>query len=277
MILDHACYAGRNLAELRQRFFRLGLASEYGGCHATATHMALVTFADGSYIELLAPADGTSHTSIQHKWGQLILADAGPCAWAVRVPSVTDELKRLARMGKPVSGPTPGARVKPDGRRLEWESGYVLPDAPGALLPFFISDITGYQYRIAPSSIGNKAFEGIAKVLIAVSEIESSIREFREAHDLDLPEIEENEFLQARLASFAGSPVILAMALGPSELAERTTKYGNRPAAFLLSTKDLASASESFGLTKPMRVGRFEIAWFNPKPLGGMRLGAVQA
>ena len=53
MKLDHVTIAGSSLDRLRDAFARIGLATEYGGAHANGvTHMALLGFDDGSYIEL---------------------------------------------------------------------------------------------------------------------------------------------------------------------------------------------------------------------------------
>jgi hypothetical protein len=53
--VDHATIAGSNLQHLREMFDSVGLRSEYGGRHSTGfTEMALISFPDGSYLELMA-------------------------------------------------------------------------------------------------------------------------------------------------------------------------------------------------------------------------------
>src|SRR5689334_13701611 len=53
--VDHVTVAGRDLGTLRRALDSAGIANEYGGPHANhATEMALTSFPDGSYLELIA-------------------------------------------------------------------------------------------------------------------------------------------------------------------------------------------------------------------------------
>ena len=58
----------------------------YGGPHSNgATEMALVSFPDGSYLELMAPrADADPQALARQPWAEFLKRDGGPCAWAVR-------------------------------------------------------------------------------------------------------------------------------------------------------------------------------------------------
>src|SRR5512146_2575567 len=91
--VDHASICGSDLQALQQAFTDAGLKPDYGGPHTTGgTHMALLGFDDGSYLELIAPqtlgsADGSP-------WGKLLAADAGPCAWAVSSEDAQKEIDR---------------------------------------------------------------------------------------------------------------------------------------------------------------------------------------
>ena len=55
MKIDHVTVAGVHVAEMRQAFSgATGIPTEYGGPHSNhATEMALASFPDGSYIELI--------------------------------------------------------------------------------------------------------------------------------------------------------------------------------------------------------------------------------
>src|SRR5438046_1405482 len=53
--VDHVTAAGKDLKAMRASLEAIGLTSEYGGPHSNrATEMALVSFLDGSYLELIA-------------------------------------------------------------------------------------------------------------------------------------------------------------------------------------------------------------------------------
>jgi hypothetical protein len=77
--VDHITIAGKDLKQLQAQFARNGIHSEYGGKHTNGlTEMAIASFADGSYLELIAAQKPTG--AAQHYWGKFIDADAGPCA-----------------------------------------------------------------------------------------------------------------------------------------------------------------------------------------------------
>ena len=278
LIVDHVCYGTSDLPKMQRKFSVLGLTSVYGGAHASVTHMGIVGFADGSYLELIAPEQPDRPMPTDQRWGKLMLENAGPCGWAVRVPNLKAELDRLRQTGTSVAGPFSGRRTKPDGKCLRWETGWTVPGDPGSLLPFNISDITSLRDRVTvASSALNRAFVGVSKVLIGVSDLPSSIRQFQEVYDLGDPDVSHNELFSAEIAFFPQSPVILARPLGSSGwLSERISRYGNRPFAFLLATNDLTKAVRDFALSKRLLLREHQTAWFDPDLLGGFRLGAVQ-
>ena len=56
--VDHVTIAGRDLKALRAEFASAGIRTDYGGKHTNGlTEMALASFADGSYLELIAAQD----------------------------------------------------------------------------------------------------------------------------------------------------------------------------------------------------------------------------
>ena len=55
LIIDHVTIAGKDLKAMRATLAALGIPTEYGGPHSNhATEMALTSFPDGSYLELIA-------------------------------------------------------------------------------------------------------------------------------------------------------------------------------------------------------------------------------
>ena len=101
--IDHVTIAGSRLEALATAFAAAGLATEYGGMHSNGiTHMSLLGFDDGSYVELVSlnrPQERAPN------WQAQIVTDGGPCSWAVRVPDVATEVERLRRAAVPVNGP----------------------------------------------------------------------------------------------------------------------------------------------------------------------------
>ena len=64
----------------------LGIQTEYGGPHSNhATEMALASFSDGSYLELIAIQPNADRAAVAaHYWSKHMQNDAGPAAWALR-------------------------------------------------------------------------------------------------------------------------------------------------------------------------------------------------
>ncbi|MBV9404410.1 MAG: VOC family protein, partial [Acidobacteriaceae bacterium] len=90
--------AGRHLDQMRQAFtVASGIPTEYGGPHANhATEMALSSFSDGSYVELIAIQPHADPAAVSHNaWSKFLNKDAGPCAFALRVSDVNAESARL--------------------------------------------------------------------------------------------------------------------------------------------------------------------------------------
>jgi len=115
--LDHVTVAGDDLRRMQAALAALGIATVYGGWHRDgATEMALVSFPDGSYLELIAPQkDIAAPVANDHPWARFLTGNAGPCAWAVSTGDLDSELRRLRSAGIPVSPPTANGRLRPDG------------------------------------------------------------------------------------------------------------------------------------------------------------------
>src|SRR6266481_387904 len=121
--VDHVTVAGRDLAQLRRMFADAGVPTEYGGKHSNGqTEMALSSFPDGSYLELIAPQPGVDASS--HYWGPFMAQQAGPCAWAIRSMDISSDARKLEAAGVAVR-PTKSGRLRPDGVELRWEAANV--------------------------------------------------------------------------------------------------------------------------------------------------------
>ncbi len=187
--IDHVTFCGSSLEELRKAFADAGLVTEYGGPHANGvTHMDLLGFQDGSYLELIAPMSREAGSGMMAGWSQLMNADAGACAWAIRVANIQEEVNRLGAAGIPVTTPERGGRTKMDGTALRWRTAAVGPGAAGALLPFMIQDETSRELRIQPSpGIGGTGLSGVAIVILGVLDLDAAIALFRKAYGWDAP------------------------------------------------------------------------------------------
>ena len=271
--IDHVTAAGRSLHQMQESLASLGLKTENGGPHSNhATEMALLSFPDGSYLELIGLQQNPDAKAVAaHYWSKFLLADAGPCAWAVQVPDVGAEAQRFSNLGIAVSTPAKNGRTRMDGVKLDWDFARVGPGPNGTFFPFLLSDLTPRAYRVYPS--GNPtmtAYRGISKVVIAVKDMESSVQLYQRAYNLPAPTTQNDSDFGAKLAWFKGTPVILATpSSDTSPLAARIAQFGDAPCAFVL-----AAAERSKTAAMPLRSKWFgkQISWFDPVKLG-WRLG----
>ena len=138
---------------MRASLAAVGLPSEYGGPHTNhVTEMALTSFPDGSYLELIAPVPNADAKAVAaHVWAARMQHDAGPCAWAVRTKDVAAEIRRLRTAGVALREPVRSGRARPDGTRLDWETAQVGDEPNGTFFPFLIHDFTPRPERAFPT------------------------------------------------------------------------------------------------------------------------------
>ncbi|WP_394739688.1 VOC family protein [Natronococcus roseus] len=271
LTVDHVPFAFADLEAITAEFERLGLAPDYGGAHDNGvTHMSFLGFDDRSYVELIAERDEGDHDF----WPEHIRADAGPAAWCVRVPDVTEECKRLLERGVPVRGPLPGAREREDGTLVEWDRAeFGRPDRR-LLFPFAIADRTPLSYRVEPSpSVADGPLSGIGQVVLAVSDLEDAIKMFEAAYRFPTP-VRDTVPGLGTVASVPSQPV--AFVAGAEDwLAERLERFPDGPCSCLLATDDIAAARETYPLGDPLEWPDGRVAFFDSELLG-RRLGVVE-
>lgn len=257
--IDHVTIAGTDLDATRQAFTRAtGVPTEYGGPHANhASEMAIVSFPDGSYLELMGIQKQADPKAVAaHAWSVYLRNDAGPCAFAIRVPDVTLELNRLHVAGIPAGTIERSGRIRPDGTKLDWETATVGPGRRGSLFPFLIRDFTSRDARVNPSGKPTSTkYAGVSHVVVGVKNLETAIALYRKAYGLPAPREEHDSALDADVAWFDGTPIALATnPTASSWLARRVAEYGDAPVAFVIGS------------------GKGKISWTDEKLLG-WRLG----
>jgi hypothetical protein len=238
--IDHVTVAGKSVEAMQKALRAAGIRSEYGGPHSNhATEMALASFPDGSYLELIAIQPKADPTALAaHYWHKFMEANAGPCAWAIRPADFSAEVTRLRKAGAEVTDPRRAGRKRPDGVELDWETAQVGP-TNGGFFPFLIHDFTPRENRAFPSGKPTTDnWTGIVNVVIGVRDIGDAIVRYRQAYDLPAPVIERSLALDARLVLFPGTPVVLAAPLSQhSWLSDRLNRFGEAPCAFVLGTR----------------------------------------
>jgi len=272
LTIDHVPYTCSDLDATAAELSRLGLDPEYGGVHDNGvTHMSLLGFDDGSYLELIAETREGEHGF----WPAHIRADAGPAAWCVRVPDIVAACRRGLESGWEVHGPLPGSREREDGTLVEWDRAEFGSHDDRLLVPFAIEDRTPRSYRVRPTpSVAGGPLTGVDAVVLASERPERAVGLLREGYRLPTPVRGPVDGL-GRVASFPGQPLAVTEPDGQEWLEDRLSAFRDGPCACLLGTPDLAAAREAFPLTEPVSWPDGRVAFFESDRLG-YRLGVVE-
>jgi hypothetical protein len=267
--VDHVTAAGKDVHAMQRALQAVGIPSEYGGPHANhATEMALTSFPDGSYLELIAIQPGAQPAAVAASpWQRCMEGNAGPCGWAVRPADIAAEADRLRKAGVVVTTPAKNGRRRPDGVQLDWETAQV-GTGNGDFFPFLIHDFTPRDRRAYPTGKPTAPdYTGVVKVVLSVNNLDAAIAQYRKAYGLAAPRRQEDKAFGAHLAWFEGTPVVLAAPDGPqSWLTERLHNFGELPCAFVLG----ATHSRFNGNLIQAKWFDKTIVWLSP---GGWRLG----
>jgi hypothetical protein len=266
--VDHATIAGPTIKHLREMLDQAGLRTEYGGEHAGGvTEMALMSFPDGSYLELIAWVNAAAPHPGQ-SWAKFMDQQGGPCAWAIHVDDMAKATERFKAAKIPVQEPARGGRMRTDGVRLEWETAGAGPGDRGSLFPFLIRDITPRERRVYPAGKpSTEEYAGISKVVIAVKDLRAAVTLYRRAFGLPQPKEQKDAHLGATLAWFADTPIILAAPMNSKTwLAQRIEKFGEAPCAILLRDTGHPRSGDTIWFDRM-------VSWFDQEKLEGIQLG----
>jgi catechol 2,3-dioxygenase-like lactoylglutathione lyase family enzyme len=250
--IDHIVVAVNDLDQTTADYTRAGFTVLDGGTHAGGlTRNSLVTFQDGSYLELIALVDPAQRPD--HRFFTKLENGDGPIAFALRSDGLDEEAGTLQNTELQPNGPRDGGRARPDGQQVIWKTLSVESDAAPAL-PFLIEDVTDRTLRV-PNGISSEhvlEVSGIEGVVIAVGDLDASRAAFTTL--LGEPRVVDN-----RLRYAAGDQWIeLVVPDGVSDLADFHANRGDNLYQIVLRPLDGAphrelSSSATHGLR--VRVG----------------------
>lgn len=147
LTLDHVIIAVTDLDAATQDYRALGFTVTPGGVHANrATHNALITFANQTYIELLA-LTGEPPLPGLIDFSGIIRGTEGLVGYALRSDDLAADAARLAAHDFTVGEPLPGERRRADGTLVQWRLALI----DGGFAPFLIQDVTPIERRIDPT------------------------------------------------------------------------------------------------------------------------------
>ena len=159
MRFDHAIIGVMDLKAASADFESIGFNVIPGGIHSGGlTHNTLIVFADGSYLELLAPTDpkllenppepGPGNYLFLFRPGEGFIASA------LHTNQLDEVVAGVRSRGLEIGDPQPGGRKKDDGTELAWRGAFL----PGSTSLFFLTDDTPREYRVPndPASVQHR-------------------------------------------------------------------------------------------------------------------------
>ena len=171
--LDHVVLVARDLNAAMADHRRRGFTVTPGGEHADGvTHNALITFADGSYLEIVAFRDPTR--ALAHRWWKFAAAGGGLADFALLSDDLAADAAALAELVK--THPKDGGRIRPDGVELKWRTALLQPP-----LPFVIQDLTARELRVPGGAAAEHANGAVGIAALTVGAVDIADAEWRYA------------------------------------------------------------------------------------------------
>jgi catechol 2,3-dioxygenase-like lactoylglutathione lyase family enzyme len=194
---DHAVILVADLERAIADFDTLGFTVTPGGVHASGrSRNALIPFADGSYLELLAfnrsflsrlfpflggrlsaVGGGDRRNPLEDRFRWRGRSGEGLIDFALLPRSLENDIEKMVREGIRTEGPVPGGRTRVDGEKVEWR--LALPAPPE--LPFLCADQTERSLRVpgGEAAVHPNGVSGIAGITVAVESLETSSARYR--------------------------------------------------------------------------------------------------
>ena len=175
-MIDHIVVVVRDLETATADAVRAGFTVAPGGVHAGgATHNALIPFADGSYIEVIAFREPDERQA--HKWWPRLWKGEGLVDFALLSSDLATEVRNIDQRGVKLAAPADSGRLRPDGERLEWRAVHTQETVGESGLPFIIEDVTPRALRVStdPAATTHRnGATGIAGVSVVVADLGAS-------------------------------------------------------------------------------------------------------
>ena len=163
--VDHVAIVVNDLESAIASYTRAGFTVVRGGKHPIGTHNALIAFADGSYLELIAflkPNTG-------HPWQMALEKGSGIVDFCMATDDLTADVESMRRAGARIGNPSPLTRDRPDGYHLSWVQAIPSPPFNGQV-PFLIKDETPRDERVPRERSHRNGATGIRTLAIAVDD-----------------------------------------------------------------------------------------------------------
>ncbi len=245
---DHILISVTDLEKASDDFAAVGFTVFPGGTHVHGlTHNALIVFADGSYIELIAPTDPAllateDAEELASTLARFVTGD-GFVGYALHSEQIEEDVAAMRARGLKIGDPVANGRLRLDGERLEWRSAQI----DGVQAPFIITDVTPRVLRVQNDAHLIRHANGVtgfAEVITLVDRLDEGTRLYRQMLGAKEVDADSQQFTQiegAESATFAlatGWVTVVAPTEPGNQIAEYQAKSGNVPLRLSLHTSD---------------------------------------
>ena len=164
--VDHLVIVVKDLDQAARDYQQLGFTVVAGGQHPVGSHNALISFADGSYLEIIA----FYRQAIDHRWWDPLQKGERLVDFCFQTDDLRGDTKKLQDAAVAINNPVPWSRKRPDGYELKWLLSLATGSHRG-VAPFLIEDLTPRAERIPQQVSHANLITGIDKVTVAVGEL----------------------------------------------------------------------------------------------------------
>ncbi len=188
--IDHVIILVDDLDRGIGQYRALGFTVTPGGRHPRFTHNALITFSDGSYIELIAFHEHptSNKPGETHRWFKHVGRGGGIIDYALATPDLDSFVGESGAGSATHGAATPGARKRTDNVEIAWKSAMAKGDENVGALPFLIEDVTDRELRVPSESANHEnTVRGTQSLVIAVLDLEAAVKRYCTLLDISAP------------------------------------------------------------------------------------------
>ncbi|HVO94148.1 MAG TPA: VOC family protein [Terriglobales bacterium] len=230
--IDHLVIVVKDLAQATADYERLGFTLFPGGQHPVGSHNSLISFHDGSYLEIIA----FYREAVDHRWWDPLSKGERLVDFCFQTDDLRDDTRKLREAGVAINDPVPWSRKRPDGYELKWLLSLATGSHRG-VAPFLIEDMTPRAERVPQECAHKNGIAGIEKVIIAVGELAPIEKWYRALLGSESQKITDEALGAEGLAFHAGPHVLefLAPRTAASPLVNWLRVFGPSPYSAVLN------------------------------------------
>ncbi len=175
--IDHIVILVRDLDRAADGYAAAGFTVVPGGVHAGGvTHNALVGFADGTYLELIAFTEPDK--DVPHRWWRRLAKGEGFIDYALLSDGLDADAAAMRARDVDLENPVVGGRDRPDGQHVGWKNLHLTAAPARMALPFVIEDTTPRSLRVpsGDSAAHPNGAAAVSSLTLTVTDLAAAVR-----------------------------------------------------------------------------------------------------